>query len=178
MHTFSNGPGTNPLFYLTWKIRPDLRPLKQQVVGEVGNVLWVIMATIGIVMLITCANVANLLLVRTEARQQELAIRAALGAGWWRIVRALLVESVLLGLLGGALAVGLAYEGLKLLIALGPNSLPRLAEISLDARSLAFTLGLSLFSALLFGLIPALKYSAVRISPTLRSAGRTSSANR
>jgi predicted permease len=88
------------------------------------------------------------------------------------------VESVLLGLLGGALAVGLAYEGLKLLIALGPNSLPRLAEISLDARSLAFTLGLSLFSALLFGLIPALKYSAVRISPTLRSAGRTSSVNR
>jgi predicted permease len=178
MHTFSNGPGTNPLFYLTWKITPDLRPLKQQVVGEVGNVLWVIMATIGIVMLITCANVANLLLVRTEARQQELAIRAALGAGWWRIVRALLVESVLLGLLGAALAIGLAYEGLKLLIALGPNSLPRLAEISLDARSLVFTLGLSLFSALLFGLIPALKYSAVRISPTLRSAGRTSSVNR
>jgi hypothetical protein len=81
MHSWSNGLGTNPLFYLTWKITPDLRPLKQEVISEVGNVLWVVMATIGIVMLITCANVANLLLVRTEARQQELAIRAALGAG-------------------------------------------------------------------------------------------------
>jgi predicted permease len=178
MHSFSNGPGLDPLFYLTWKITPDLRPLKQQVVGEVGNVLWVVMATIGIVMLITCANVANLLLVRTEARQQELAIRAALGAGWWRIVRALLVESVLLGLLGGAFAVGLAYEGLRLLTALGPNSLPRLAEISLDARSLAFTLGLSLLSALMFGLIPAVKYSGSRTSLTLKTAGRTSSTNR
>jgi len=178
MHTWSNGPGTNPLFYLTWKITPNLRPLKQQVVGEVGNVLWVVMATIGIVMLITCANVANLLLVRTEARQQELAIRAALGAGWRRIVRALLLESVLLGLLGGALAIALAYEGLRLLVALGPNSLPRLAEISLDARALVFTLALSLLSALLFGLIPALKYAGRRISLALRSAGRTSSVSR
>ena len=113
MHSWSNGPGTNPLFYLTWKITPDLHPLKQQVVGEVGNVLWVLMGTIGIVMLITCANVANLLLVSTEARQQELAIRAALGAGRWRIVRALLLESLLLGLFGGALGVVLAYGGLR-----------------------------------------------------------------
>lgn len=178
IHSWSNGPGTNPLFYLTWQITPNLRSLKQRVVGEVGNVLWVLMATIGIVMLITSANVANLLLVRTEARQQELAIRAALGAGWWRIVRALLIESVLLGLLGGVLAIALAYEGLKLLVALGPNSLPRLAEISFDARSLTFTLALSLMSALLFGLIPALKYSGSRISLSLRSAGRTSSVSR
>jgi predicted permease len=178
MHSWTNGPGTNPLFYLTWQISPNLRPLKQQVVGEVGNVLWVLMATIGIVMLITCANVANLLLVRTEARQQELAIRAALGAGWWRIVRALLIESTLLGLLGGALALAFAYEGLKLLVALGPNSLPRLAEISLDVRSLAFTLVLSILSALLFGLIPAFKYAGTRISFVLRSAGRTASASR
>jgi predicted permease len=178
MHSWTNGPGTIPSFYLTWKITPDLRPLKKQVVGEVGNVLWVVMATIGMVMLITCANVANLLLVRTEARQQELAIRAALGAGRWRIVRALLVESMLLGLLGGALAIALAYEGLKLLVALGPNSLPRLAEISIDARALAFTLALSLLSALLFGLIPALKYAGSRISLSLRSADRTSSVSR
>ncbi len=178
MHSWTNGPGTNSLFYLTWQITPNLHPLKQQVVGEVGNVLWVVMATIGIVMLITCANVANLLLVRTESRQQELAIRAALGAGWWRLVRALLVESLLLGFLGGALAVALAYEGLKLLVVLGPNSLPRLAEISLDARSLRFTLALSLLSALLFGLIPALKYAGPRISLALRTAGRTASASR
>jgi putative ABC transport system permease protein len=178
MDSWSNGPGINSHFYEVWKITPALRPLKQQVVGEVGNVLWVVMATLGIVMLITCANVANLLLVRTESRQQELAIRAALGAGWWRIVRALLVESLLLGLFGGAFAILFAYEGLKLLIALGPNSLPRLAEISLDARSLAFTLALSLLSALLFGLIPAFKYAGAKISLVLRSAGRTASISR
>lgn len=174
----SSDPKTNSHAYETWKITPALRPLKQEVVGDVGNSLWVVMATLGIVMLITCANVANLLLVKTEARQQELAIRAALGAGWWRIVRALLVESIVLGLLGGVSAVGLAYGGLKFLVALGPNSLPRLAEISLDARSLAFALVLSIFSALLFGLIPAFKYAGTRISIVLRSAGRTSSASR
>jgi predicted permease len=178
MDSWSNGPGINSHFYEVWRITPALGPLKQQVVGEVGNVLWVVMATLGIVMLITCANVANLLLVRTESRQQELAIRAALGAGWWRIVRALLIESVLLGLSGGALAIAFAYGGLKLLIALGPNSLPRLAEISLDARSLAFTLALSLLAALLFGLIPAFKYAGAKIALVLRSAGRTASASR
>ena len=178
MDSWSNGKGSNSHFYEEWKITPALRPLKQQVVGDVGNALWVVMATLGIVMLITCANVANLLLVRTEARQQELAIRAALGAGWWRIVRALLIESVVLGLFGGVLAIGLAYVSLKFLIALGPNSLPRLAEISLDARSLAFALALSLLSALVFGLIPAFKYAGTRISLVLRSAGRTASASR
>jgi putative ABC transport system permease protein len=178
MDSWSNGPGTNPRFYETWKITPALRPLKQEVVGNIGSVLWVVMGTIGVVMLMVCANVANLLLVRAEARQQELAIRAALGAGWGRIVRELLLESVLLGLLGGALGAGLAYEGLRLLVAMGPANLPRLSEISLDARALAFTLILSLLSGLLFGLIPALKYAGPRISLALRSAGRTSSASR
>jgi predicted permease len=178
MDSWSNGPGTNPRIYETWKITPALRPLKQEVVGNIASVLWVVMGTIGIVMLIACANVANLLLVRAEARQHELAIRAALGAGWGQIVRGLLLESVLLGLLGGALGVGLAYEGLRLLVAIGPANLPRLSEISLDARALAFTLVLSLLSGLLFGLIPALKYAGPRISATLRSAGRTSSLSR
>jgi predicted permease len=178
MNSWSNGPGTNPLIYETWRITPALRPLKQEVVGNIGNVLWVVMGTIGIVMLIACANVANLLLVRAEARQQELAIRAALGAGWGRIVRELLLESMLLGLLGGALGVGLAYEGLRLLVAMGPANLPRLSEISLDTRALAFTVVLSLLSGLLFGLIPALKYAGPRISLALRSAGRTASLSR
>jgi len=178
MDSWTNGPSLDPHFYEAWKITPAIRPLKQQVVGDVGAALWLVMATLGIVMLITCANVANLLLVKTEARQQELAIRAALGAGWWRIVRALLVESVVLGLFGGLLAIGFAYEGLKLLTALEPVSLPRLAEISLDARSLAFTLVLSLLSALLFGIFPSFKYAGTRISLVLRSAGRTSSASR
>jgi predicted permease len=178
MDSWSNGPGTNPHFYETWRITPAIRPLKQEVIGNVGNVLWVVMGTIGMVMLIACANVANLLLVRAEARQQELAIRSALGAGRGRIVRELLVESVLLGLIGGALGVGFASEGLRLLVAIGPANLPRLSEISLDARTLGFTLVLSLLSGLLFGSIPALKYAGPRLSVALRSAGRTASVSR
>ena len=97
MDSWSNGLGTNPHFYETWRITPAIRPLKQEVIGNVGDVLWVVMATLGVVMLIACANVANLMLVRTEGRQQELAIRVALGAGRARITRDLLTESVLLG---------------------------------------------------------------------------------
>jgi predicted permease len=178
MDSFSNGAGTNSHFYETWKITPTIRPLKLEVVGEVGNVLWVIMGTIGIVMLITCANVVNLLLVKTEGRQQELAIRSALGAGRWRIVRALLVESLTLGFFGGALGIALADGGLRFLLALGPANLPRLTEISLDARAILFTLALSVLSSLIFGLIPALKYAGQQIALTLRAAGRTSSASR
>ncbi|MGA2881975.1 MAG: ABC transporter permease [Bryobacteraceae bacterium] len=178
MASWSNGPGTNGNIYETWRITPALRALKQEVVGNVSDVLWVVMGTIGLVMLIACANVTNLLLVRAEARQQELAIRAAIGAGWGRIVRGLLVESVMLGLGGGALGTGLAVAGLHLLAAIGPANLPRLSEISLNATALGFTLGLSLLSGLLFGLIPALKYSGPRISATLGSAGRTTSVSR
>src|SRR5262249_50841587 len=148
------------------------------VVGNVANALWVLMATIGIVMLIACANVANLLLVRAERRQQELAVRAALGAGWGRIARALLVESMVLGLLGGVLGLGLAYVGLRLLVANGPATLPRLAEIALDSRSLLFTLAISWCSALLFGLIPVLKYGGPQIAPTLHGSGRGSTDSR
>ncbi|HTC32754.1 MAG TPA: ABC transporter permease [Bryobacteraceae bacterium] len=178
MDSWSNGPGTDPHIYETWKITPAIRPLKQEVVGNVGDVLWVVMATIGLVMLIACANVTNLLLVRAEARQQELAVRAALGAGRGRIIRELLIESVLIGAMGGVLGVGLAHEGLWLLATIGPANLPRLNEISIDARTLGFTLALSLLSGLLFGLIPALKYAGPRIANALRSAGRTSSVSR
>ena len=178
MDSFSNGPGTNSHFYETWKITPALRPLKQEVVGNVENVLWVVMATIGLVMLIACSNVANLLLVRAEGRQQELSVRAALGAGRGRIARELLFESVSLGLMGGVLGVGVAYAGLRLLVAIGPADLPRLAEISLDARSIAFTLILSLLSGLLFGAIPALKYSSAKASTAFSGSNRTASAGR
>jgi predicted permease len=178
MDSWSNGPGTNPRIYETWKITPAIRPLKQEVVGNVGDVLWVVMGTIGLVLLIACANVTNLLLVRAEARQQELAIRAALGAGWGRIVRGLLVESLMLGIGGGALGIALAVAGLRLLVAIGPANLPRLSEVSLDARALGFTVLLSVLSGLVFGLIPALKYSGPRISVALGSAGRTASVSR
>lgn len=179
MDSWSNGPGIDSHFlYETWRITPAIRSLKQEVIGNVGNALWVVMTTVGIVMLIACANVANLLLVRTEARQQELAIRAALGAGRGRIVRQLLLESSLLGLIGGALGVALAYAGLRLLVTIGPANLPRLSEISLDARALGFTLVLSLLSSLLFGSIPALKYAGPRIPPGLQIAGRTASVSR
>jgi predicted permease len=178
MDSWSNGPGSNPRIYEIWRITPALRPLKQEVVGNVGDVLWVVMGTIGLVMLIACANVTNLLLVRAEVRQQELAVRTALGAGRGRIVRELLIESTLIGLMGGVLGLGLADEGLQVLLAIGPANLPRLGEISIDARTLLFTLALSLLSGLLFGLIPALKYAGPRVAIALRSAGRTSSVSR
>jgi putative ABC transport system permease protein len=173
MDSWSNGPGSNPHIYEQWKITPLIRPLKQEVIGNVAELLWVVMGTIGLVMMIACANVANLMLVRVEARQQELAVRAALGAGWARIVRGLLVESVMLGLIGGVIGAGLAYAGVRLLVAGGPANLPRLSEISMDGRTLAFTLLLSVLSGLLFGLIPALKYARPRTASALRSAGRT-----
>ena len=178
MHSWTNGPRTDPFFYKTWKITPALQPLKQAVVGSIGNLLWVVMGTIGVVMLIACTNVANLLMVRADARQQELAVRSALGAGRWRIARELLVESITLGLVGGAVGVGVAYAGLRLLAAIGPENLPRLSEISLDGRSIAFTLILSMVSGLLFGSVPVLRYASSRKNVPLLGATRTASVSR
>jgi predicted permease len=178
MDSWSNGPGTNPHFYERWRITPGFRPLKQRVVGNVGGVLWTVMATVGLVMLIACTNVANLLLVRAESRQQELAIRAALGAGRWRIARELLTESVFLGLMGGVIAVGVADAGLRLLTAIGPADMPRLNEVSLDITALGFALLLSVLSGLLFGSIPVLKYARAKASTTIGNANRTASTSR
>jgi predicted permease len=159
MDSFSNGPGSDSHWYVKWRITPNFHSLKQEVVGNVSGVLWVVMGTIGIVLLIACVNVANLLLVRAEARQVELSIRAALGAGRGRIARELLFESALLGLFGGALGMGVAAAALRFLVFIGPANLPRLHEISLDATSLLFTMVLSIVSGLFFGSIPAWKYS-------------------
>ena len=171
-------PGFDRALFNNAGFAPKLQPLKQEVVGDIGTVLWVLMGTIGLVLLIACANVANLLLVRAEGRQQELAIRAALGAGWGRLAREMLVESVILGVLGGALGVGLAYGGLRLLVLMGPATLPRLGEIGIDRVVLAFSLALSLLTGFVFGLIPVLKYAGPGIAAALRGSGRTVSQSR
>lgn len=155
------------------RLAPVLRPLKDALIGDVGNTLWVLMATVGIVLLIACANVANLLLIRGEARRQELAIRAALGAGRGRIARELLLESVMLSLTGGALGVLLTYGLLRILTASRLPHLPRIHDISLDPLVLAVAMGISLTTGLLFGLIPALKYSRPQLANVLRGGGRS-----
>ncbi len=178
MDSWTNGPGIDPHWYLRWQITPALQPLKDTVVGSIHTVLWVVMAMIGVVMLIACSNVANLLLVRADIRQHELAVRAALGAGRWRIARELLLESLTLGLLGGAVGIAVAYAGLQLLTAIGPADLPRLSEISLDGWSIGFTLILSVLSGLLFGAIPVLRYVPARQRLTLLGATRSTSVSR
>jgi predicted permease len=173
MSSWPAPPGVNPRNWERWKITPDVRPLRQDVVGSIEKGLWIVLGTIGIVLLIACANVANLLLVRAEARQRELAVRAALGAGWGRIVGELLVESMALGLCGGLLGTGIAAALLKALVAIGPASLPRLNEIAMDAETAGFALGVSLIAGLLLGLIPAWKYARPRISLALADGGRS-----
>jgi putative ABC transport system permease protein len=155
-------------------MRPLVRPLKQQLVSNVGSMLWVLMGTIGIVLLIACANVANLVLVRAQERHNEFALRTALGAGRGRLARQLLVENLVLGLLGGVLGLGLAWAGLRLLSSIGAG-IPRLQEITLDPTVLIFTLTLSLSSALLFGSIPVARFGGRRLALMLRSGGRGSS---
>ncbi len=171
-------PGFSRTLFENAHFAPKVQPLKQEVVGDIGATLWVLMGTIGLVLLIACANVANLLLVRAESRQQELAIRAALGAGWGRIAREMLLESVTLGVLGGGLGLALAYAALRILVAKGPSTLPRLGEIGIDPLVLGFTLVVSLLAGLLFGLIPAIKYAGPHVALSLRGGGRTMSQGR
>jgi putative ABC transport system permease protein len=160
------------------RLAPRVSPLKADLVGDVQTVLWVLMGMIGIVLLIACANVANLLLVRAESRQQELAVRAALGAGSGQIARELLVESITLGVLGGAVGLGLAIGALRLLVALAPGNLPRLNEIGIDAPVLLFTFALSIVAGVVFGAIPVFKYAGPQIGAALRGGGRSASASR
>jgi predicted permease len=176
LHVWFENSGVKPEVRVRWA--PSLRPLKQDVVGDVGRTLWVLMGAIGVVLLMACANVANLLLVRADARRQEFAIRAALGASWTRTARQLLVESLTLALLGGALGVGLAYGGLRALVAIGPSNLPRLSEISIDPVVLGFALTISLVSGLLFGFIPILKHARPRLVDAVGVGSRGASLTR
>ena len=160
MESWSNGPGSDPHWYDRWQITPLLRPLKQEVVGNVSDVLWVVMGTLGLV-----------LADRLRQRNQFAAGAgggAAAGAGGSRgagrrvganRARAAGRKRTMLGVLGGALGAVLAWAGVRFLVAIGPANLPRLQEISLDSRTLVFAFILSVISGLLFGLIPALKYA-------------------
>ncbi len=175
---FPPPPGFSARMFEQAKIGPNVRPFAKDLTGDVGSILWVLMGTVGLVLLIACANVANLMLVRAEARQQELAIRSALGAGWNRIAGELLSESIVLGLLGGAAGVGLAYAALKLLVVLAPSGLPRLDEISIDTPTILFALATSVVSGLLFGLIPVLRYAGLPPALNLRQGSRSFSQSR
>jgi putative ABC transport system permease protein len=175
---FPAPPGFTRKMFDDVRLGPLVRPLDVDVVGDIGNMLWILLGTVGIVLLVACANVANLFLVRAEGRQQELAVRLALGAGTKRIVRELLSESVLLGLVGGAIGLGLAYAGIQLLLYLRPAQLPRLDEIRLDPIVLVFTLAVSMVAGLLFGLLPVLKYARPQLANALKDSSRGSSEGR
>jgi predicted permease len=178
LRSFPPADGFSISLFEKVRLAPNLRPLKQDVVGNVGNVLWVLMGSIVLVLLVACANVANLLLVRVEGRRQELAIRSALGAGWGRIAAELLVESVVLGVAGSLIGLGLAYGALRLLVSMAPTGLPRVDEIGIDLPVLFFTLGLSLFTSLLISVIPILKYASASAQSGLREGGRALSQSR
>jgi predicted permease len=151
--------------------RVQMAPLRDEVVGNVRRALWVLQGAVALVLLIACANVANLLLARAESRHKEFAVRTALGAGKARILRQFMAEGTVLSLLGAALGLALAFWGLKALLAANPESVPRASEITLDPVVLAFTVGVALLTGLVFGLAPLLHMGEQAVSLSIKEGG-------
>ncbi|MEE8147530.1 MAG: ABC transporter permease [Longimicrobiales bacterium] len=152
-------------------LRAVVRPLKETIVGDMSRTLWILFGTVGLVLVIACANVANLLLVRAEVRQREVALRVAVGAGRLQLMRAFMSESLLLSAAGGVFGLGLAAAAVKVSTSLTPGDIPRLAEVGVDFRVLGFTVVISFAAALLFGLFPMVRYSAPDLAGQLRDGG-------
>jgi len=153
--------------------RPVVRPLKEDIVGDVRQPLWILLGTVGIVLLVACGNVANLCLIRAEARQRELAVRLALGGNRRSLIRKLLIEALVLSAIGAALGVALAAVALPVLLSLAPSSIPRLDRVRLDAIVLAFAAVAAIMSGLVFGLVPAIRYTRGNMLGVLRHGGRS-----
>jgi putative ABC transport system permease protein len=158
-------------------VRINFTPLYDRIVGDVQRALWVLLATVGFVLLIACANLANLTLSRMAAREREIAIRSALGAGRWRVTRQLITESLLLAAIGGLCGLLLATWGLDALVAFNPAGIPRLTGVGLNAQALLFTLAVSVVTGLIFGLVPAWQAARGNLNQTLRDGGRGAAGN-
>ena len=178
IHSFPSPDGFPAGIFESAKVRANLHTLKHDVIGDIGNVLWVLMGSIIVVLLVACANVANLLLVRVEGRRQELAVRSALGAGRTSITGGLLIESLVLGVSGGVMGLALAFGALRLLVSMAPTGLPRLHEIGINLPVLAFTLVATLFVSIVIGMLPVLKYSGISMYTGLREGGRSGTQSR
>lgn len=171
---FPSVPGFTRQMWDEARVEPNVRPLSEDVVGNVSRLLWILLGMVSIVLLIASANVANLSLVRAEGRQHELAVRAALGASRGSIARELLVESLVLGLAGGALGLLFSRAGIGLLARMAPSGLPRVDEIGIDPAVLLFALVISVLTGLMFGLVPILRFGTPNVA-VLKEGGRWAS---